>query len=171
MNPIVQPEDFVDELEIANVDTDKVANQLTRMIEKYQEEVLEKILGRDLLALYEAGVQISPPAAQWGNLTKRVKPVIAGVVYYWYMRNNHTTTAALGEVKGKSQNSVSASPEYKMVKNWNDVVDAAFKCADYISKNSDMYGNYYFSLYNYRLGGWSRRCLPDIFQRINTLNI
>jgi len=171
MNPIVQLEDFVDELEIAHVDTDKVANQLNRMIGKYQAEVLGKLLGSELLALYEAGVAISPPAAQWGNLTEKVKPVIAGVVYYWYVRNNHTTTSSLGEVKGKSQNSISANPEYKMVKNWNEAVDAAFKCADYISNNSDMYGNYYFSLYDYRLGGWSRRCLPDIFQRINTLNI
>lgn len=171
MNPIVQPDDFVDELEIAHVDTDKVAKQLNRMIEKYQEEVLEKLLGSDLLALYEAGVAISPPAAQWGKLAKLAKPVIAGVVYYWYVRNNHTTTASLGEIKGKSQNSISANPEYKMVKNWNDAVDAAFRCAGYISENSQLYGNYYFSGYSYHDRGWNVRCLPDIFQYINTHNI
>lgn len=63
---------------------------------------------------------------------------IANYVYYWYIRNNHSQTAAMGEVKSQNENAASYSPALKMTRAWNEMSEWVSELRDYLdSKKSD----------------------------------
>ncbi len=168
---IAQVSDFEFELEIPHTDTDKVEQELTVFIEKYEPKVLKMLLGNVLYADYLTNIDSDPIPDKWVSLAAQAKPVILGYVYYWYMRNTNTVTTSVGEAKGKAQNSTVVNSVEKMVSNWNQSVDAAYEFGAFIANNSLDYGQYYLSLYKFPFGGWHTRCLPEIFVKMNTLGI
>lgn len=52
--------------------------------------------------------------------TAKLSP-IAMYVYFWFMQNHYTQTAAMGEVKTANENSVVANPSAKMSRAWNEM--------------------------------------------------
>jgi hypothetical protein len=63
---------------------------------------------------------------------------IANYVYYWYIRNNHSQTAAMGEVKSQNENAVFHSPALKMTKAWNEMSEWVCELREYLdSKKTD----------------------------------
>lgn len=63
---------------------------------------------------------------------------IANYVYYWFIRNNHSQTATMGEVKSTNENAVFHSPALKMTKAWNEMSEWIRELSDYLdSKKTD----------------------------------
>lgn len=63
---------------------------------------------------------------------------IANYVYYWYTRNNHSQTAAMGEVKSQNENAVFHSPALKMTRAWNQMSEWVCDLRDYLdAKKAD----------------------------------
>jgi hypothetical protein len=81
---------------------------------------------------------------------------IANYVYYWFMRDNHTQTAPVGEVKTTTENAVLANPFLKMARAYNEAAEAVGRLRDYLDANE--------SLYN-----WDSPC--NAFGSINVMNI
>lgn len=141
---------FVGDLNIPNTSTAAIGSLLDWFIEKYEEKFLLDAFGYSLYKAFKAGMQDDPVAQKWtdliegveytdlsgitrywrglissvsGDITIEISP-IACYVYYWFMRNNHSQTATMGEVKSKNENAVSHNPALKMVRAWNEMSQA-----------------------------------------------
>lgn len=63
---------------------------------------------------------------------------IANYVYYWYMRNNHSQTAAMGVVKSKNENADNHGPANKMSRAWNEMAECIHELVHYLdAKKTD----------------------------------
>ena len=63
---------------------------------------------------------------------------IANYIYYWYIRNNYSQTAAMGEVKSKTENADQHNPGMKMTRAWNEMSAWTNELRDYLdAKKSD----------------------------------
>ena len=67
---------------------------------------------------------------------------IADYVYYYWLKQQHTQTAGIGEVKPQGQNSKPVSPKHKAAKAWNDMVEKSFKLYEFLKLNSTVYPEY-----------------------------
>jgi hypothetical protein len=77
------------------------------------------------------------------------KSPIANYVYYWFMRNNATQTAATGEVKGTSENSANVSASVKIVRAWNEMAETVREMNEFLMTFRDLY-NWDHNRYHYR---------------------
>lgn len=64
---------------------------------------------------------------------------IAGYVYYWFIRNNHSQTATMGEVKSKNENAVSYNPGLKITRAWNEMSRQVCELKDFLDSKTDDY--------------------------------
>lgn len=64
---------------------------------------------------------------------------IANYVYYWFIRNQHTQTASMGEVKSKTENAEISNPSLKMVRAWNEMSAWICDMVDYLNTKKDDY--------------------------------
>ncbi len=174
---------FIGELNIVNSTTAPVSSLLDHFINKYEKQLLTDVLGLTLYNSFIAGLAVVPIAQIWtdlktgtsytdqnGNAAKwrgiitdaPNESMIANYVYYWYIRNNHTQTAAMGEVKGANENSVIANPSLKMVRAWNEMSCWINELVCYLNARKDDYT------------GWSDHdvwCMRRKFRPINEFNI
>lgn len=67
---------------------------------------------------------------------------IANYVYYWYMRNNHSQTAAMGEVKSKNENADKHSPANKMSRAWNEMAESVHELVHYLDAKKTDYADW-----------------------------
>lgn len=151
---------FIGERNIPNVDYPDVGSAVGNLLNKYEPEYLKALLGYELFLLFEAGLAEATPAAKWteirngiqftmldGRLTKwkglvdteTFQSPIADYVYYWWLRNNVSQTAEMGEVRGKAENAVNVSPKFKMCKAWNDMVDKSLVLYEFLLVNNTVY--------------------------------
>ena len=134
---------FIGEINIPGLQSTDVQAKLNVFINKYESEYLELALGYSFAKLFAAGLAADTPPTKWTDLkdgaeyenadgiTKKWKGLsnsmknspIANYVYYWHTRDNATYTAPMGEVKGKSENSVSTSGAIKQMRAYNAMVD------------------------------------------------
>ena len=82
---------------------------------------------------------------------------IANYIYYWYCRDAHTQTASMGEKKSQTEYASDANPGLKMVRAWNEMVDALKYMREFLYANKDAY--------NYE------PCFSEVFYPINVFNI
>ena len=88
--------------------------------------------------------------------------LIAAYVYYWYMRNNWTSTATTGEVKPQNENAAIANPALKMVRAWNEMSEWICELVYYLDAKKDDYTE------------WADQdvyCMLRKFKPINEFNI
>lgn len=137
--------------------------KLREFIEKYEPIFLSKLLGPALYHEFADG--INTPQNKWktlketlANETTHTSP-IANYIYYWFIRNHTTTTTGIGETLSQANNSTIVSPEQKMVKAWNDMVDNLTLLIPFINDNRPSYPNF------------CPDCNADIFFHINTHNL
>ena len=156
---------FVGELNIPNKDKDAVSGLLDLFIDKYEKRFLEELLGYELYMAFVAGLGAATPSDEWINLRDGVEYTdlssrtrfypglisavsgnagldvspIANYVYYWYIRNNHSQTAAMGEVKSQNENAVFHSPALKMTRAWNEMSAWVCELKDYLDSNKSLY--------------------------------
>lgn len=137
--------------------------RLGEFIEKYESFFLSKLLGRKLYD--ELTKEINTPESKWVALKETLvneatlTSPIANYVYYWFIRNQITNTTGIGETVNQANNSIVVSPEQKMVKAWNDMVDDLTLIVQFMNDNRQVYPNFRPD-YN-----------ADIFFHINTLNL
>ena len=93
-----------------------------------------------------------------------LKPMLVDYIYYWYIRNEVTFTAMIGEVLSKGENSVRVSSVDKQVSSWNEMVEMA-RCFEL---DLTIYPNWVNPFYHSYLWG---RLEGNIFCNINSLNI
>lgn len=194
MSSIISPSYFYGDISIAQLSETSVAANVQRSIDKYEPRIFECLLGAtmygELLAAYDAidpeGGELASPwkelmggttytsiygyTKSWIGLAPVLGTVafspIANYIYYWYQRTVFTHTVGSGEKKNKSENAVDASPNHKMTRAWNEMVDMNRQLLDYLRSSSIDFPN------------WSdpmkRPCYPDckqLFHVIDPLNI
>ena len=122
----------------SNFTVDDVVNGL---INKYETDILTKVMGVGFKSLYDAGIaantqrfkdirdgviyqDASGQSFQWIGLTggsNKDQSIIAMYVYYWYMRNKATTSTASGEGVLKVDTMQSISIMDKANRAWNEM--------------------------------------------------
>lgn len=137
---------FIDELQLANVNTDAdVQAALSNTIARKQYEFLNLLLGNDLYLQLIQWYAVNPADTtnnfyyllngksfsyygrntNWIGLTNSVLKLspLANYVYYYKQAANTTQTTSPGEAKVKSQNADSASAIVKMCEAWNKMAE------------------------------------------------
>jgi len=169
---IVIPSDFKGENTIAQVPANVggVSTTVQDFINKYEKKFLLELLGATLYAEFIAGLalpDIDPLKAKWVALRDEtdLKPMIIDYVYYYYMLNQATSTAGIGEVKGKTDNATPVNNMAKMVRSWNEMVGMArlfdLSTTDYPDWNRVYWRHWWFGC------GWH---ISEIYQFKNTLD-
>lgn len=174
---------FIGELNIVNSDKAPVSGLIDHFINKYEKELLTEVLGLTLYNSFKAGLATDPVSQIWTDLKSGAsytdtngesqqwrglitsapnESLIANYVYYWYVRNNHTQTAAMGEVKSANENAVMANPSLKMVRAWNDMSRWICDLVNYLNARKDDYTDWA------NQGYW---CVLKKFRPINEFNI
>lgn len=130
-------------------------------IDEHEERLLTDLLGYSLYKDYKAGIAAGSPDPKWlairdgleytnraGILSKwrglkftdgtAKKSLIANYIYWHWMDNEQTITTGTGEKKAKNQNADHATPAYKMVSAWNQMVFWNWELIEFLlSKQSD----------------------------------
>lgn len=168
---IIVPNDFKGENTIAQVNgsVGGVNSTLQGFIDKYEPKFLRELLGTVLANEFVAGLQEDPIPQKWIELRDEtdLKPMLIDYVYYWYIRNEVTSTAGMGEVKGKTDNATRTSSSDKMCRAWNEM----YMMARFFDLSTDIYPNftrqYWRNYYN-----WFYGCgISNIFYPINGYGI
>jgi hypothetical protein len=157
MATIVNPDDFVGEINIANTDETAVIARVNWFIAKYEAKFLEEYLGEELSTAFLEGLAADPIEEKWATLRDKLKPAIADYIYYFYSNDSITYTSGQGDKKPQSENATNASSWSKMVRAWNEMVKYNFKNAKFIRLHPDDYPDFknegcdYFAFY---INGW-----------------
>lgn len=157
---IIDKSYFIGEINIPNTDKTAIGELVDKFIEKYEPKFLDETLGYNLAKAFRAGLDEYTVDQKWTDLLEGVEYVdannktrywvgfitesfpkspIANYVYYWFIRNNHTQTATMGEVKSQNENAVNVSPTLKMVQAWNEISAWVCELVDYLNAKETDY--------------------------------
>lgn len=177
---IIDASYFTGEILIANRSQYEVQEHIDFMITKYENQILDKLLGIQFSNDFKAGLLLDPIPEKWlklrdgtiyNNNTMRwngfandeKQSIIANYVYYWLTRDNISQTTGIGEVRSTGENSNLFIPVYKQVRAWNEMVDWIADLNRFIALNNADYP-YFHDLHCCHF-----QCHE--FRRINSLNI
>jgi len=123
---------FTQEISIPD---DKYNTELD-LINKYEPEILKKLLGLELyrkvidlsnvdteiVAIREGSdYTVNDVLYRWNGLINSEKiSLISYYVFYWYVRKKSSETSTIGEVLGSPENSVNYNSAYKMMEAWQN---------------------------------------------------
>lgn len=145
---------FVGEITILNLNAEGSfveqgnVTELGRFITKYEAKFLIALLGQTLYDSFQSAIADageSPLTGSWLDLQNKLVDSfnklspIANYVYYWYKRNNSTSTTAQGETVQKSENAVNVADYTKMVRAWNEMSDQSDLIWEWLCENVDTY--------------------------------
>lgn len=164
---------FIGEINIPNVDQPSVLENLNLFIKKYEKRFLILLLGDTVYDDFINGLSEDPIPVKWSELRDRLinsedkESPIANYVYYWYMRDQSTTSTGIGETKPNAENASIVRSSDKQVRGWNEM-------SDWICINRAWFNDFY-SLNGF-IGGyynihWKYLKHYDPFAKINTLNL
>lgn len=129
---IIVPNDFKGENTIAQVNgtVGGVNSTLQGFIDKYEPKFLRELLGTVLANEFVAGLAVTPVEdidPKWIALRDEtdIKQMIIDYVYFFYMRNQTTSTAGMSEVKGKTDNATPVNSVFKQDRAWNEMANMA----------------------------------------------
>lgn len=159
MANIIDTTFFVANINIPNSGDTDIASTINWFIQKYEKQFLQKALGYPLYKAFET----SPEAQRFqdilngkeytdwnGRLTKwdglvievsdtQKQSPIANYVYYWYYRNNVTSTTGVGEAINTPENARTVSPWKKVAAAWNEMRNQVMILVEFIEQNTDVY--------------------------------
>lgn len=156
---------FFGDLTIAQASQPEVSRTIQAFINKYEPLFLKEVLGYQLSKDFIAGIadtdSIDPKwdkilsgseyTDTFGNLRKwngfkstapLINSPIACFVYYWYQRDNETTTAGTGEVNSANQNATGASAVMKVSRAWQEMAENLAELYGFIEANITDYPEY-----------------------------
>lgn len=143
MPSITQPSDFKAEIVIAQATVTPVNSTVQAFIDKYEPRLLNALFGNSFATLFVAGIAVDPPDDRWtALLTPDLKIAIANYIYYWYMRDQDSTTSGSGTVKPKDTNASQFSALDKVFRAWYEMVCINFATLKYLTDNADTYPEY-----------------------------
>jgi hypothetical protein len=137
---ITTPEIFEGELSIGQITQPDVAARVQLFINKYEPLYLAMLLGKELAALLKTEYAKETHDEKWDILADKVRPMLAGYIYFYYRLNEDTVSTGVGEVSEQSENATRTTPIYKIVKVWNEM---AQQSVDFLSwMDRDVYPEY-----------------------------
>lgn len=162
MANIIDRSYFFGEIAIGQLSTDAVKDKLNIFIGKHEDDLLQGILGYASYKDFKA----NPTAPKWVDVRDGKEYVdennvlckweglivndgeipeslIASYVYYWYQRSQLTNTGGVGEVKTDTENSSAASPKFKMVNAWNNMIKGVEALYSFMRANKTVYNDWY----------------------------
>ena len=129
---IIAPSDFKGENMIAQVaaNVGGVQNTLQGFIDKYEPKFLKELLGAVLAKEFVEGLAVTPIEdidPKWIELRDQtdLKQMLIDYIYFFYIRNETTSTAGMGEAKGKMDNATGVNSVYKQQRAWNEMAQMA----------------------------------------------
>lgn len=161
---------FVGPINIPNTNKTEVSERLQWFIDEYEAELLEEILGYELYKEFSEGITDFDPdgsnptiEGRWLSLLEggeyvwngRLKKfngllyekgdtklsLIANYVYWNWIRDQHTQTVGLGEVKATAENAENTNPAFKLIKAWNDMSKDIYALYEYLQSNQQNYNS------------------------------
>lgn len=119
-------------------------------VEKYEQECLERILGREMYKRFVKGLEDEEDKGygDWLVLRDRLfmkrgrygfSPV-ANYVYFFLMRSGRSQTSGVGEVVGRMDHALGVDNVCKLVKVWNDMCRMVASVYDFLVVHGDVYG-------------------------------
>jgi len=150
---------FIGEILIPNISGSGIAEQanlaaLGYFIEKYEPLFLRALLGSDLYDAYAAGIAIPSPETKWTALKGKIYVSVgtspndyylspaADYIYFYYRRDQISTTLSNAEVQSKQENATVISPYEKMVSAWNSMSASVDLIREWIEDNISDYPEY-----------------------------
>lgn len=169
-------------------------NRVTRFIEIYEPEYLNRVLGYELSVAFTAGLGAPEVEQRWNDLkngadfsyfgskrhwngfvnTLKQSP-IAMYVYYWYTRKQATPTTGSGNVMPSLENGDRASFMRDMIQVWDDMVCENMILYQFLTANIDLYPEFKTCpFYRWRCKRGMHRSMygdVDLYIPLNNLNI
>lgn len=144
---IIDSSYFVGENNIPNTGHADVVGTVNNLIETYEKEYLQNILGYELFKLYTAAIAEPMPAPKWiairdgkeytaldgrlyqwkGLKNATFESPVADYVFYKWLKKTHSQVTGNGVVKTDNENSSAYSPARKMSDVWNAMVEKNWK--------------------------------------------
>lgn len=86
-------------------------------------------------------VELSSPIITVSDTSILLAPQspIADYCFYWWLKQKHTLTSGIGQVKQKGQNSVVVTEKYKACAAWNSMVDKSVRLYNFLYANTSTY--------------------------------
>ena len=151
---------FIRDITISRINSESGSSTIDSSIDKYEKEVLLKVLGYDLYQLFID----NPTDARFVDLSvgkefefdfcgKTVKRKYVGfknsekeslIAYYVYFKHqsiNQTFTSTVGEVRSSTENASPASANQKLTRAWNNFVELS---GDLNNTYYNNYNNHYY---------------------------
>tara|TARA_Y100000385_G_scaffold279249_1_gene328672 strand:- start:742 stop:1260 length:519 start_codon:yes stop_codon:yes gene_type:complete len=165
---ITQQSMFVGELEVILSDNCAPDERLQYFIEKYEPQILRKILGQKFFNSLQTELN-SGLTGEWAVLVnggdfsidgvtyqfEGLKNITAGFIYYWYHRDNAYNVAQTGGTLPMRKEATNKSMAFKQFTAWNKAVEL-IDCGDYslysFLENSSL-EDYEVNLYGLKIKG------------------
>lgn len=133
-------------------DTAKLADYITR----YETITLIELFGKELYDLYVIGIGASDPVYEFlrdaftvqldsGIIlnSRGVDDLVAGIIYFYYHRDNYTQQTINGGVKNKGENSENVSVFVSNIQaRWDEAVSSYRAIQYYLLDNNTVYPTY-----------------------------
>lgn len=163
---------FHTNINIPNLDSSYISENLNNFIIEYEPEILLYLLGLNLYNTYIAnptdsrfivltnGITYTTTTGEqkkWRGLKTVIGSnkysLIAYYVYYFYTRNEVTNTTGVGEAINKTSNATRVSPIQKQTLVWNKMLDWIYELYDFLDANKQTYPEWNNMIYWFQLHG------------------
>jgi hypothetical protein len=162
---------FIGEINIPNTQKTEIQESLDWFISKYEQELLQKLLGWELWSLYNADASsqrfvdlingtdyvYGGYIYHWRGLIWKAgenpHSLIANYIYWYWMKDKQIWNSGIGTIKATPIQGVVMSPGLKMVHVWNDFAEQVKEFYNYMTWSSVLYpewnANNVFSLWEF----------------------
>lgn len=148
--PILDLTYFHDEIQIAQRSQIDVQDSIKYFIDKYEPEILIRLLGKQLYQDFVVGLGQSTVAQKWltlkdwlFNSTLKTSPV-ANYIYTKYQDFTETKSVGLGNGQSLSENVKVVTPVRNITRAWNEMCNQFQEVHEHIRENIDDYPDYRF---------------------------
>ncbi len=147
---------FVGDITIPNTHKAEVAENLNLFIGRRENELMLKLLGKELYDLYKA----NPTDPRFVAINDKLVYIIDGqkyspiayYVYWWWMKDKASWTSGVGNIRANSNVAVEVSPAIKMVHAWNTFSEGIRAFTTWMDDNSETYPEWSGRTYNWSYG-------------------
>lgn len=79
-----------------------------------------------------------------GTAINLKQSIIANYVYYWFMREAASTTTGIGETSPQGENSINATPAYKMQRAWVEMMGWVREFQEFMNQKREDYPEFFY---------------------------
>jgi hypothetical protein len=173
-------------LHIAQRSQPAVAEKINSFIKKYETEILNLLLGEELYAAFKAAADpvVEPLAARWAALlngadftdtrgnarhwvgfANKEDALIAGYIYFHYLRSEARKMTGSGAVTPNVENATRVDVIPLQVHAWNDMVKLNGLLFGFLHANSNVYPEWSYADSSFWLHAFNLSCGYQTFSR------